>query len=38
VYADSPGVLQRGLNDLRRQGLLKSDSRTAVDVDPLSLL
>jgi primosomal protein N' (replication factor Y) len=38
IYADSPGVLQRGLNDLRRLGLLKSDSKTAVDVDPLSLL
>ncbi len=38
IYADSPGVLQRGLNDLRRLGLLKADSKTAVDVDPLSLL
>lgn len=38
VYAPTPGTLQRGLNDLRRAGLLKSDSRTAVDVDPQSLL
>jgi primosomal protein N' (replication factor Y) len=38
VYAATPGVLQRGLNELRKAGLLKSDSRTAVDVDPQSLM
>lgn len=38
AYAASPGLLQRGLNELRKAGLLKSDSRTAVDVDPQSLL
>jgi primosomal protein N' (replication factor Y) len=38
VYAGSAGVLQRGLNELRRAGVLKSDSQTAVDVDPMTLM
>jgi primosomal protein N' (replication factor Y) len=38
VYAGSAGVLQRGLNELRRAGVLKSDSQTAVDVDPMMMM
>ncbi|QOI99365.1 MAG: primosomal protein N' [Phycisphaeraceae bacterium] len=38
VYATGAGAIQRGLTSLRAAGLLKSDSRTAVDVDPISLL
>ncbi|MBL8991366.1 MAG: hypothetical protein JNJ48_07280, partial [Phycisphaerae bacterium] len=32
------GVLQRVLADVRSRGLLTSDARTAVDVDPIALL
>lgn len=38
VISPGAGELQRALGELRRRGLLKSDARTAVDVDPLSLL
>ncbi|MEK6701397.1 MAG: primosomal protein N' [Planctomycetota bacterium] len=38
LFADSAGALQRALTSLRSANLLKSDSRTAVDVDPQSLM
>ncbi len=38
VIADGPGSLRNVLTTVRRQGMLKSDSRTAVDVDPVALL
>jgi primosomal protein N' (replication factor Y) (superfamily II helicase) len=38
VTAGSRGVVQRVLQGVRRRGLLKSDARTAVDVDPIALL
>lgn len=36
--AESPGTIQRVLTALRNQALVKSDARTAVDVDPIALL
>lgn len=38
VYASTRGVIQRVLQDARSRGLLRSDARTAVDVDPIALL
>lgn len=38
ITSPTAGALQRALTALRTQGLLKSDTRTAVDVDPLNLL
>jgi primosomal protein N' (replication factor Y) len=38
IYAPGAGVLREVLNALRGRGLLKSDARTAVDVDPVALL
>lgn len=38
LIAPSAGELRRVMTELRRAGLLKSDRRTAVDVDPVSLL
>ncbi len=38
LFADSAATLQRALTSLRAANLLKSDSRTAVDVDPQSLM
>lgn len=40
VVASAPGAgqLQHALADLRQRGLLKSDARTAVDVDPVSMM
>jgi primosomal protein N' (replication factor Y) len=38
VMAARAGVLQEALQTARAEGLLKSDARTAVDVDPVALL
>lgn len=38
VTARSAGQLQHALAALRSRGLLKSDARTAVDVDPVSMM
>lgn len=38
MVSPSAGELRRVMGELRRVGLLKSDRRTAVDVDPVSLL
>jgi len=38
IMAPSPGPIQAALADLRRRGLVKSDEKTEVDVDPLALL
>lgn len=38
AFAEKAGPLQAALTSVRSRGLLKSDSRTAVDVDPVSLL
>ena len=38
LLSDTPGPLQSVLTRLRNIGLVKSDARTAVDVDPVALL
>ncbi len=38
LMAQTRGVIQAVLGDVRSRGLLKSDARTAVDVDPVALL
>ncbi len=38
LYAASAGPIQEALTAARREGLLRSDARTAVDVDPIALL
>jgi primosomal protein N' (replication factor Y) (superfamily II helicase) len=38
IVARRAGIVQRVLADVRRQGLLKSDATTAVDVDPVSMM
>ncbi len=38
LISPNAGELRRVMTELRRAGLLKSDRRTAVDVDPVSLL
>lgn len=38
VMAGSAGTLQAAMGEVRSRGLLKSDARTAVDVDPVSMM
>jgi len=38
LYAESAGPIQQALASARSAGLLKSDARTGVDVDPIALL
>ena len=38
LTSPTAGLIQRVLADARNRGLLRSDARTAVDVDPVSLL
>jgi primosomal protein N' len=38
INAASAGLLRDVLTRVRRQGLLKSDNATAVDVDPMALM
>ncbi|MDX1564253.1 MAG: hypothetical protein R3236_02550, partial [Phycisphaeraceae bacterium] len=38
ILAEDARALQQLIGSLRRSGLLQSDARTAIDVDPVSLL
>ncbi len=38
VTGGSAGIVQSALGEARRRGLLRSDAKTAVDVDPISLM